>query len=88
MRPMRWSVRNILLIVTIFARVLFAAPVAAQVAECDDEYNVSRSGDVWRVSPNGVDDTANLECVLTESGGGATPPTLMLDSGVFHVDWL
>ena len=66
----------------------FAAPVAAQVAECDDEYNVSRSGDVWRVSPNGVDDTANLECVLTESGGGATPPTLMLDSGVFHVDWL
>ncbi len=81
--------RAVLAIVSVLAMlmtVLAATPASAHGSECDDRY-VHRHGDVWKVYPNGSDDTANVKCALDEAAGhdGAV---VKLAWGTFYLDFL
>ena len=81
--------RAVLAIVSVLAMlmaVLAAAPASAHGSECDYRY-VHRHGNVWKVNPNGTDDTANVSCALNEAAGheGAV---VKLGKGTFHLDFL
>lgn len=81
--------RAVLAVVSVLAMlmaILVAAPASAHGSECDHRY-VHRHGNVWKVYPNGADDTANVECALNEAAGrdGAV---VKLGKGTFHLDFL
>jgi hypothetical protein len=81
--------RAVLAIVSVLAMlmaVLIAAPASAHGSECDRDH-VRRYDTTWKVYPNGVDDTANVECALAEAShyDGAV---VRLGKGTFHLDFL
>lgn len=45
---------------------------------------VTRVGNVFTVTPNGSDDTANLQCVLDAAATAGPNSTIQLAAGVFH----
>ena len=81
--------RASLVIVSVLAMlmaVLAATPAAAHGSDCARDY-VHRYDNVWKVYPNGTDDTANVECALAEAAGRHSA-TIKLAKGTFHLDFL
>ena len=62
--------------------VLFSQ--AAVASGCDPNY-VSQDGNVFTVSPTGVDDTANIQCAFDEAVPAGPGSTVQLEEGTFYL---
>ena len=71
-------------VVLMLAFVLVLGTAAAQPANpCDPAY-VGRTGKIIRVSPTGVDDTANIQCAFDWANDRGPGMTVQLQPGTFH----
>ena len=71
-------------VVLMLVFVLVSGTAAAQPANpCDHDY-VVRSGNIIRVSPTGVDDTANFQCAFDLAIAENPGKTVFLMPGTFH----
>lgn len=70
----------VLMLVFVFA---FGTAAAQPPQPCDPAY-VVRTGKVFRVSPTGVDDTANIQCAFDAAIVRGPGTTVWLKSGTFH----
>ena len=71
-------------VVLMLAFVLFLGTAAAQPANpCDPQF-VARTGNIIRVRPTGVDDTANIQCAFDWAIARKPGMTLRLLPGTFH----
>jgi len=71
-------------VVLMLAFVLVLGTAAAQPASpCDPAY-VGRTGNIIRVSPTEVDDTANIQCAFDWANARGPGMTIQLQPGTFH----
>lgn len=71
-------------VVLMLAFVLILGTAAAQPANPCDPAFVARTGKIIRVSPTGVDDTANIQCAFDWANARGPGMTVRLTSGTFH----
>ncbi len=57
---------------------------AAVASGCDRDY-VSQDGNVFTVSPTGVDDTANIQCAFDAAVAQGPGSTVQLEAGTFYL---
>jgi hypothetical protein len=71
-------------VVVMLVFVLVSGTAAAQSANACDPAFVSRSGNFIRVSPTGIDDTANIQCAFDWAIARGPGMTIRLQPGTFH----
>lgn len=71
-------------VVLMLAFVLVLGTAAAQPASPCDPAFVARTGNIIRVSPTGIDDTANIQCAIDLAIAKNPGKTVLLMPGTFH----
>ncbi len=71
-------------VVLTLAFVLILGTAAAQPANPCDPAFVARTGKIIRVSPTGIDDTANIQCAFDWANAKGPGMTVRLTPGTFH----
>lgn len=83
MKPKFHPIAGVVLALALLTMLGAAAAAANVPFPCDPAY-VTKSGRFIRVAPNGVDDTANIQCAFDAATAAGPGLTIRLTPGTFH----